>query len=89
MEHCLLTGGLGGEKDRWNEAARMLSERYHNITGDVLMSAGVVAYLGAFTVDFRQVDSTLIKFNVHQQLTVLNGRCLLLMYIFHCVYHTT
>ena len=27
--------------------------RYHNITGDVLLSAGVVAYLGAFTVDFR------------------------------------
>ena len=28
--------------------------RYVNITGDVLMSSGVVAYLGAFTVDFRQ-----------------------------------
>lgn len=28
--------------------------RYINITGDVLLSAGVVAYLGAFTVDFRQ-----------------------------------
>ena len=28
--------------------------RYINITGDVLMSSGVVAYLGAFTVDFRQ-----------------------------------
>lgn len=27
--------------------------RYHNITGDVLLSASVVAYLGAFTVDFR------------------------------------
>lgn len=49
-----LIGGLGGEKDRWTETARMLSERYFNITGDVLMSAGVVAYLGAFTVDFRQ-----------------------------------
>lgn len=28
--------------------------RYVNITGDVLLSAGVVAYLGAFTVNFRQ-----------------------------------
>jgi len=27
-----------------------------NITGDVLLSAGVVAYLGAFTVDFRLVS---------------------------------
>ncbi|XP_046326217.1 dynein axonemal heavy chain 3-like [Haliotis rufescens] len=49
-----LIGGLGGEKDRWTEAARMLGDKYVNITGDVLMSAGVVAYLGAFTVDFRQ-----------------------------------
>ncbi|CAH1793738.1 unnamed protein product [Owenia fusiformis] len=49
-----LIGGLGGEKDRWTEMAKTLGETYINITGDVLMSAGVVAYLGAFTVDFRQ-----------------------------------
>lgn len=49
-----LIAGLGGEKDRWSEAAKELGERYHNITGDVLLSAGIVAYLGAFTVDFRQ-----------------------------------
>ena len=48
-----LIGGLGGEKDRWNQAATDLSNRYINITGDVLISSGVVAYLGAFTVDFR------------------------------------
>ena len=50
-----LIGGLGGEKDRWTEAARMLGEKYINILGDVLLSSGVVAYLGAFTVDYRQV----------------------------------
>lgn len=48
-----LIGGLGGEKERWGQAAKELGERYINITGDVLISAGVVAYLGAFTVDFR------------------------------------
>lgn len=32
-----------------------LTETYHNIVGDVLLSAGVVAYLGAFTIEFRQV----------------------------------
>ncbi|XP_065826535.1 dynein axonemal heavy chain 3-like isoform X2 [Oscarella lobularis] len=48
-----LIGGLGGEKDRWSEAAKELGERYHNATGDVLLSSGVVAYLGAFTVDLR------------------------------------
>ena len=50
-----LIGGLGGEKDRWTEAARLLGEKYINILGDVLLSSGVVAYLGAFTVGYRQV----------------------------------
>lgn len=48
-----LIGGLGGEKDRWTENAKVLSEKYFKITGDVLLSAGVVAYLGAFTVNYR------------------------------------
>ncbi|CAF0812221.1 unnamed protein product [Brachionus calyciflorus] len=48
-----LIGGLGGEKDRWTENAKLLSEKYYLITGDVLLSAGVVAYLGAFTVNYR------------------------------------
>ena len=54
-----LIGGLGGEKDRWTEAARVLGEKYDRITGDVLLSSGVVAYLGPFTVDFRNVSSPL------------------------------
>uniref|UniRef100_A0A6I8PID9 Dynein axonemal heavy chain 3 n=1 Tax=Ornithorhynchus anatinus TaxID=9258 RepID=A0A6I8PID9_ORNAN len=48
-----LISGLGGEKDRWTEAARLLGIRYINLTGDVLLSSGTVAYLGAFTVDYR------------------------------------
>uniref|UniRef100_A0A2K5HID3 Dynein axonemal heavy chain 3 n=1 Tax=Colobus angolensis palliatus TaxID=336983 RepID=A0A2K5HID3_COLAP len=48
-----LISGLGGEKDRWTEAARHLGIRYTNLTGDVLLSSGTVAYLGAFTVDYR------------------------------------
>eukprot|EP00794_Sanderia_malayensis_P008808 gene8808-9750_t len=48
-----LIGGLGGEKTRWTETAALLGERYVKLTGDVLLSSGVVAYLGAFTVDFR------------------------------------
>ena len=54
-----LIGGLGGEKDRWNQAAKDLGEKYLNLTGDVLIASGLVAYLGAFTSAFRQV--TLIK----------------------------
>ena len=49
-----LIGGLGGEKDRWNKAATELGIQFDNLTGDVLISAGVVAYLGAFTSAYRQ-----------------------------------
>ncbi|KAJ3049383.1 Dynein heavy chain 7, axonemal [Rhizophlyctis rosea] len=50
-----LIGGLGGEKDRWSEAARTLTITYENLTGDVLISAAVIAYLGAFTSSYRQM----------------------------------
>ncbi|KAM9785999.1 dynein axonemal heavy chain 12-like [Neosynchiropus ocellatus] len=48
-----LIGGLGGEKTRWSNAADDLQNTYDNLTGDVLISAGVISYLGAFTVGFR------------------------------------
>ncbi|XP_072136530.1 dynein axonemal heavy chain 12 isoform X2 [Mobula birostris] len=48
-----LIGGLGGEKSRWSKAADDLQLIYDNLTGDVLVSAGVIAYLGAFTAAFR------------------------------------
>uniref|UniRef100_A0AAQ5XW12 EF-hand domain-containing protein n=1 Tax=Amphiprion ocellaris TaxID=80972 RepID=A0AAQ5XW12_AMPOC len=49
-----LIGGLGGEKTRWNEMAFNLGKLYDNLTGDILISAGIVAYLGAFTSTYRQ-----------------------------------
>ncbi len=48
-----LIGGLGGERERWSAAARTLQETYDNLTGDVLISSGVIAYLGAFTSAYR------------------------------------
>ncbi|XP_053480111.1 dynein axonemal heavy chain 3-like [Ictalurus furcatus] len=48
-----MIGGLGGEKDRWTETARVLGIKYTNLTGDVLLSSATVSYLGAFTVDYR------------------------------------
>ena len=51
-----LIGGLGGEKIRWTQAAKDLGVKYDNLTGDVLISSAVVAYLGAFTASFRQVN---------------------------------
>ncbi|VEL06883.1 unnamed protein product [Protopolystoma xenopodis] len=48
-----LIGGLGGEKDRWSQASITLEDIYNNLTGDVLISAGVIAYLGPFTSIYR------------------------------------
>jgi len=50
-----LISGLSGEKYRWSQTALELQLTLDNAIGDVLLSAGVVAYLGAFTVDFRNV----------------------------------
>ncbi|XP_025270954.1 dynein heavy chain 7, axonemal [Camponotus floridanus] len=49
-----LIGGLGGEYTRWSETAKLLGERYHKLTGDILIGSGVVAYLGVFTMQYRQ-----------------------------------
>ncbi|CAH3114243.1 unnamed protein product [Pocillopora meandrina] len=49
-----LISGLGGERTRWTQVAQELGETFNNIVGDVLLSAGIVAYLGPFTVEFRQ-----------------------------------
>nr|XP_055071765.1 dynein axonemal heavy chain 7 [Misgurnus anguillicaudatus] len=49
-----LIGGLGGEKTRWSETAFNLGQLYNNLTGDILISAAIVAYLGAFTSSYRQ-----------------------------------
>jgi len=49
-----LIGGLGGERDRWSVAAEKLAGDYSNLTGDVLVSSGFVAYLGAFTNAYRE-----------------------------------
>ena len=35
----------------WSKAAEDLGIQYENLTGDVLISAGVVAYLGALHIN--------------------------------------
>ena len=41
---------------RWGAAAKSLAIKYTNLTGDILVSSGTVAYLGAFTSAYRQVN---------------------------------
>ena len=48
-----LIDSLGTEKGRWAELAEQLKEFYVYLSGDVLVSSGMIAYLGAFTSAFR------------------------------------
>lgn len=48
-----LISGLGGEKTRWKTSSENLVVVFTNLTGDVLISAGMLAYLGAFDSVFR------------------------------------
>ncbi|XP_063845652.1 dynein axonemal heavy chain 7-like isoform X5 [Scylla paramamosain] len=48
-----LLAALGGEKSRWTDNAHHLAQVYIYLTGDMLLAAGVIAYLGAFTPEYR------------------------------------
>ena len=48
-----LIESLGGEKVAWKEYAVRLGEEYIALTGDVLVSAGMIAYSGPFTAAYR------------------------------------
>ncbi len=48
-----LIDGLGGEQTRWSSNVKELTHHVTNATGDVLVSSGLIAYLGAFTTEYR------------------------------------
>lgn len=48
-----LISGLGGQKTLWQAMSEKMSVTYINLTGDVLISSGMIAYLGAFNSVFR------------------------------------
>jgi dynein heavy chain, axonemal len=48
-----LLGGLGGEKGRWIITVAKLTDDYTALVGDSLVAATTIAYLGAFTSDYR------------------------------------
>lgn len=62
-----LIKGLGGEKTRWTKMSENLALTYENVTGDILLSAGVIAYLGAFVTSYREIA-------VHQWSTLLRSK---------------
>ena len=44
---------LPASQTRWTEAAEGLARAYVNLTGDMMISAGIIAYAGAFTASYR------------------------------------
>ncbi len=48
-----LINGLGGERSRWTEMVIKLQADYENVVGDIVISAGIIGYLGPFTQSFR------------------------------------
>jgi len=51
-----LINGLADEKIRWSDTVTSLDHMIANIVGDVMASAGFVAYLGAFTVKHKSKE---------------------------------
>lgn len=49
-----LIAGLGGQKTLWLSISEKQSVVYTNLTGDVLISSGMIAYLGAFDSVYRE-----------------------------------
>ncbi|CAG5048847.1 unnamed protein product [Parnassius apollo] len=48
-----LIGSLGGEKVRWTAAAENLQKLFDNLAGDILVSCGIISYLGPYTLPVR------------------------------------
>merc|ERR1719399_1223172 len=53
-----LITGLGGEKASWTANSVKLGVDYTNLTGDILIAAGILAYLGVFTAQYRTAATT-------------------------------
>ncbi|KAH6558350.1 hypothetical protein KP509_1Z068500 [Ceratopteris richardii] len=49
-----LIGGLGGEKVRWTNVGEELGKVYRDLTGDILLASGYIAYLGPVTLAYRE-----------------------------------
>nr|XP_018914608.1 PREDICTED: dynein heavy chain 7, axonemal-like [Bemisia tabaci] len=52
-----LISGLGGEKSKWSYMAESLAKKCLSLTGDVMLAAGVIGYLGAFCPNLRRQQS--------------------------------
>jgi dynein heavy chain len=49
-----LITGFGGEREKWSETSKKLEKKLNQLTGDILLAVGTVAYLGTFPDIERQ-----------------------------------
>ena len=49
-----MINGLAGEKDRWTDTVKDLTNQKEFITGNCLVAAGMVSYSGPFISQFRE-----------------------------------
>ncbi|CRK89849.1 CLUMA_CG003435, isoform A [Clunio marinus] len=49
-----LTAALVDEEVRWRETVKSLNEELVGVPGDVLVASACIAYLGAFSIDYRR-----------------------------------
>lgn len=49
-----LITGLGGEKINWGKKAKFYKDALKNVTGDIILCSGFIAYMGAFMIIHRE-----------------------------------
>lgn len=49
-----IVGSLGGERERWNKSMECIQIKSKTLVGDVLISSGIVAYLGQLNESYRR-----------------------------------
>ena len=50
-----LIGGLGGEQEFWRSMGNKLEFKLQQLSGDILISASIITYLGSDDQEYRQV----------------------------------
>ena len=45
---------MAGEKINWGKKAKEFRESLKSITGDIILSSGIIAYLDAFMMGYRE-----------------------------------
>lgn len=66
-----LISSLGGEKHRWTVAAENLQTVFDHLAGDILISSGIIAYLGPYDFSYRRQ----LYLEWHQYCVSLNIPC--------------